>query len=1196
MTSRPLRSRQAAAPAADTAALKLQFPGREAGIDLLADQLRLPGSATGTDSDDAGHKKVLSMHCLLYGPPATGKTTVVRGLLTALRLRHAYINCHEAGRLRPLLCSVLHQLKGGKRQRDEGYEAGTKCDSLADFRLQLQGVVGRCGDPCWLVLDNAQRLGASELLAALLRMREDTGVQLAVLLVSSGSGWASGRYMRDTVAAPQPAEVCFQAYTPLELQRIVEHCWHRQQCKVTGGGGEAAALTQFLTAFVPTFCRASNNLLDLRAAVAHLFPLYMQPLRGPQPAKLPWQQLYSRIKGQVQQCVRGMHLQHQRAPGDSGGHAPSTTVPPLAHSSVPAATTWDQVRAVVRRASHCGLSFELPYVSKFLLLAAYVASRNRPTSDRSVFDPSHKQRGRRDAQAHDRQVEAAVEAKLRGPHSFPLERLLHVFYALFGQHDAEDEQEGGSQSQRQGRGDGGGGRGAAELEQRDMQQADVLQQVTSLVALRLLEQCGGDVLDGQLYRCNLGEAAAEALGHNLSSSAVNNDHGYMQAMAPDFVPFLVTAHRGDLLQVLKAPDADKHYGVRLTLAELSTHCGPQAAESVLRAPRQMLSLLDEALVLAQEQARREADPSGMAGLVPKLAVHARLAGLTLHQDGKAREVSPGAGSVGSPHIDRLLTICGTVTKAGPVKVLEARRLYLCTRCKHSFWVPVNVELMGLVQAPQACPSQRDKPCTATSFKHCEEAAVYTNWQQVRVQEQASSSYGCGGSGGGGSGTPRALSVLLLDELADSCQVGEEVEVTGVVIRQFGAVAPGRRCQVTLALQATSLTVGSERRAEEEVPPEAAAAFVQFWQAHAACPLLGRNKIVASVCPELHGLFTVKLATLLMLVGGVARWEPGCARSRGEAHMLLVGDPGTAGLTAAAVHDAGGWSLEAGALVLADGGVCLIDEFDGIAEGDRAAVHEAMEQQTTSVAKAGMIVSLHTRAAVFATCNPGRNQRYNPRLPLASQLNMGGPLLSRFDIVILLMDHMDPAWDNVVATHILHTHKCRGGDASSQAATNDGWGQQQQQQQSGTAAVAEGWSLASLRQYIQWAKAVSRPTISRNAERLLSAYFQLRRQHEGRQASRTTVRLLESLVRVAQAHARLMARHEVTMQDAAVAVWLQECSCVDEASSPLGHVLMASGAPATSGSQSFPKDPDADHATMEEALAAAVLGSSSMGQS
>lgn len=100
------------------------------------------------------------------------------------------------------------------------------------------------------------------------------------------------------------------------------------------------------------------------------------------------------------------------------------------------------------------------------------------------------------------------------------------------------------------------------------------------------------------------------------------------------------------------------------------------------AHRQMLSLLDEALVLAQEQARREADPSGMAGLVPKLAVHARLAGLTLHQDGKAREVSPGASSVGSPHIDRLLTICGTVTKAGPVKVLEARRLYLCTRCKH----------------------------------------------------------------------------------------------------------------------------------------------------------------------------------------------------------------------------------------------------------------------------------------------------------------------------------------------------------------------------------------------------------------------------------------------------------------------------------------------------------------------------------
>lgn len=254
-------------------------------------------------------------------------------------------------------------------------------------------------------------------------------------------------------------------------------------------------------------------------------------------------------------------------------------------------------------------------------------------------------------------------------------------------------------------------------------------------------------------------------------------------------------------------------------------------------------------------------------------------------------------------------------------------------------------------------------------------------------------------------------------------------------------------QVGLALQATDLTVATERKAAVEVTPEAVATFSQFWQAHAGCPLQARNKvgargrqgralrgrkqqrgwhsrpaagpaarpsphppaqIVASVCPELHGLFNVKLATLLMLIGGVARTDGG-SHIRGEVHMLLVGDPGTGGrgqllaqggvvttpvrpspealllsthahpatlctptccrtvhrhlpgksqlqkyvsklafravitngrassavgLTAAAVHDGAGWTLEAGALVLADGGVCMIDEFDGIPEKDR----------------------------------------------------------------------------------------------------------------------------------------------------------------------------------------------------------------------------------------------------------------------
>ncbi|KAL4446253.1 hypothetical protein ABPG77_003060 [Micractinium sp. CCAP 211/92] len=670
--------------------------------------------------------------------------------------------------------------------------------------------------------------------------------------------------------------------------------------------------------------------------------------------------------------------------------------------------------------------------------------------------------------------------------------------------------------------------------------------------------------------------------------------------APDvassvFVPFLLATRRKELLAVLHARDPDAHYGVRISLAELSVF-DHGAAEMVLAMPRKLLPLLDDSLYRAQEALLAE-HPSSTA-LVPKPAVHARLSGLALHHDSAARDVCPAPSGVGAAHADRLLTVSGTITKAGPVKALEVRRVYECCRCKHSFVVEADIEMGGQMRIPRECPTQK-RECRSKEFRHDDGMSAFTNWQEVRVQEQEH----------GGSGSPRSLAVLLLDDLADAgVQVGDEVEVSGVVIRQFGPMIPGVRCQVSLALQATDLSIANERKADVEVTPEAAQMFAHFWHAHAACPLLGRNKIVASICPQLHGLFHVKLATLLMLIGGVERQDGNGTHIRGEVHMLLVGDPGTgksqfqkyvsklasravitngrattsAGLTASAVQDSGGWTLEAGALVLADGGVCLIDEFDGIPEKDRASIHEAMEQQTTSVAKAGMMVTLHTRAAVFATCNPGRNQRYNPRLPLSAQLNIGGPLLSRFDIIILLLDQTSPEWDEVVATHILETHHRRGGSSSGSASC----GRQQQQQQQ-AADEAEGWPLAFLRQYIKWARTACSPTLSDDAQELLSGYYQLRRQHEARQGSRTTVRMLESLVRVAQAHARLMARPQVLQQDAVVAIWLAELSSADsQTGSALGDIPLGSGG-------AFPDDPDADYAALQQQVVAALQHSQRM---
>lgn len=272
-----------------------------------------------------------------------------------------------------------------------------------------------------------------------------------------------------------------------------------------------------------------------------------------------------------------------------------------------------------------------------------------------------------------------------------------------------------------------------------------------------------------------------------------------------------------------------------------------------------------------------------------------------------------------------------------------------------------------------------------------------------------------------------------------------------------------------------------------------------------------------------------------MIGGVQHVDASGMKIRGESHLLLVGDPGE-------------WVLEAGALVLADGGLCCIDEFDSMRVHDRATIHEAMEQQTISVAKAGLVTTLSTRTIVFGATNP--KGQYDPDQSLSVNTTLSGPLLSRFDIVLVLLDKKNPEWDAIVSSHILSEK----GEARNFKDIPDDLG--------------NIWSLPMLRRYIHYVKQHFRPVLTKESERIISSYYQLQRRSATNNAARTTVRMLESLIRLAQAHARLMFRNEVTRLDAIASILCIESSMTTSAIvDSVGNVLHSN----------FTENPDQEYA-------------------
>eukprot|EP00049_Salpingoeca_infusionum_P027022 m.29682 g.29682 ORF g.29682 m.29682 type:complete len:1174 (+) comp9194_c0_seq2:221-3742(+) len=516
---------------------------------------------------------------------------------------------------------------------------------------------------------------------------------------------------------------------------------------------------------------------------------------------------------------------------------------------------------------------------------------------------------------------------------------------------------------------------------------------------------------------------------------------------------------------------------------------------------------------------------------------------------------------------KLIEFKATVIRTSAVKMLEYAREFVCTKCRHVFTCQARFEEHNTIPRPASCPNQLDVDvfCDSRKFELLNDPQdnprYCRDYQEIKVQEEVQQL---------DVGTiPRSIWVIMENDLVDACKAGDEVVVNGIVKRRWMPVRQDMRCEIETVILANHVLTDNVEQSHIKISDEDAAAFKRFWEYYQNRPFTARNILVSSFCPQLVGVYVVKLAVLLVVVGGVPQIDAAGSRTRGESHLLLVGDPGTgksqflkyaakliprsvmttgigstsAGLTVTAVKDGAEWTLEAGALVLADGGICCIDEFNGIREHDRGAIHEAMEQQTLSVAKAGLVCKLNTRTTVLAATNPKGS--YDPSQSLSINVALASPLLSRFDIILVLIDTKNAEWDDVVSSFILNgrnNHPVAAAAAAQHLAKNQRLESEGDMTSTLPVSALEdgGWTLDQMKLYMTYIKQLT-PKLTPKAEMVLSKYYQLQRLADSRSAARTTIRLLNSLVRLAQAHARLMLHHQVDLMDAVVAVTVMEVS-------------------------------------------------------
>lgn len=573
----------------------------------------------------------------------------------------------------------------------------------------------------------------------------------------------------------------------------------------------------------------------------------------------------------------------------------------------------------------------------------------------------------------------------------------------------------------------------------------------------------------------------------------------------------------------------------------------------------------------------------------------------------ARHVSPrglNAWLVGG-----VVKVDGIVTRASVVRPRLVLSVHYCpiTKKFHEKTFRDNASVSSLAMFTQnagmpgsAYPTKDEEGNPLeTEFGMC----WYRDSQRVTIQEMPEKSPP--------GQLPRSVEVLIEGDLCDACKPGDRVSISGIFRAVGGVASTGGSGVFSTFVVANNIMLlsGAEGRStvDNSIHEQDISNFIEYAQKGRVLDRMSR-----SIAPSICGHDYIKKALLLLLIGGKERNLANGTHLRGDLNIMMVGDPSTAksqllrfimntaplavsttgrgssgvGLTAAVTTDqeTNDRHLEAGAMVLADRGVVCIDEFDKMSDEDRVAIHEVMEQQTVTIAKAGIHASLNARCSVVAAANPIYGS-YDKTRPPKDNIALPDSLLSRFDLLFIVLDLADKERDRQIADHVLRGHRFRKSSetldeaedgtqpkergasganeeerdngptemfetAASVLYRNDGsWGGSSRRRSARVARRTENKILSSnfLKLYISYAKHRVNPVLTEEACGHIAKFYRNLRQDEVSKTQHITARCLETLIRLATAHAKLrLDKSHVLEEDAIAAAELLKFALFNQA--------------------------------------------------